>query len=138
MSEAKSQAGGERARPLAPHLQIYAPKINMVMSVLHRMTGAALYAGTLLVAWWLLAAASGPDAYELAAGVLGSFPGKVVLFGYTWALAHHMLGGVRHFIWDAGFGFDLATVDLLSWGTLAGSLALTALLWLFAGPFPIG
>jgi succinate dehydrogenase / fumarate reductase cytochrome b subunit len=137
VNDAKSQLGA-RVRPLSPHLSIHAPLINMAMSILHRLTGAALYVGTLFVAWWLLAAAMGPAEYAYAAGALGSHFGKIALFGYTWALAHHMLGGVRHLIWDTGAGFDLETVNLLSWGTLAGSLALTALLWLLAVPLPIG
>jgi succinate dehydrogenase / fumarate reductase cytochrome b subunit len=117
-------------RPLSPHLQIYSPLINMMMSIVHRITGAALYVGSLLLAVWLLAAASGPDYYDCVAGLLGSWPGKIVLLGYTWALMHHLLGGLRHFIWDTGRGYDLKTVDLLSWGTLAGSLVLTALIWI--------
>jgi len=102
----------------------------MMMSIVHRITGAALYVGSLLLAWWLLAAATGPDYYNYVAGLLGSWPGKIVLLGYTWALMHHLLGGLRHFIWDTGCGYDLKTVDLLSWGTLAGSLVLTALIWI--------
>ncbi len=102
----------------------------MMMSIVHRITGAALYVGSLLLAVWLLAAASGPDYYDYVAGLLGSWPGKIVLLGYTWALMHHLLGGLRHFIWDTGRGYDLKTVDLLSWGTLVGSLVLTALIWI--------
>lgn len=102
----------------------------MMMSIVHRITGAALYVGSLLLAVWLLAAASGPDYYDYVAGLLGSWPGKIVLLGYTWALMHHLLGGLRHFIWDTGRGYDLKTVDLLSWGTLIGSLVLTALIWI--------
>ena len=117
-------------RPLSPHLSIYRLQINMLMSIVHRITGAALYVGSLLLAWWLFAAAAGPDYYNYVAGLLGSWPGKIVLLGYTWALMHHLLGGLRHFIWDTGRGYDLKTVDLLSWGTLAGSLVLTALIWI--------
>jgi len=124
--------GAKRKRPLSPHLQIYTPLINMVMSILHRITGAALYFGTLLLAWWLVAAASGPDYFEYVSGILGSVPGRIVLFGYTWALIHHMLGGVRHFIWDMGHGFDLKTIDLLSWGTIILSVAITSLIWIVA------
>lgn len=119
-------------RPLSPHLQIYTPLINMVMSILHRITGAALYFGTLLLAWWLVAAATGPEYFDYVSGIMGSIPGRVVLFGYTWALIHHMLGGVRHFIWDLGHGFDLKTIDLLSWGTIILSVVVTALIWLIA------
>lgn len=138
MTTPNPRTGSKAARPLSPHLTIHALPINMVMSILHRLTGALLYGGTLIFAAWITAAAAGPEAYEFVSGILGSFVGKLVLFGYTWALAHHMLGGIRHLIWDSGHGFDLETVDLLSWGTLVGSLALTALLWLAAGPFPFG
>lgn len=124
--------GVKHPRPLSPHLQVYSPLINMVMSILHRITGAALYFGTLLLAWWLIAAATGPAYFDYVSGIMGSLPGRVVLFGYTWALIHHMLGGVRHFIWDLGYGFDLKTIDLLSWGTIILSVSVTALIWIAA------
>ncbi len=117
-------------RPLSPHLQIYRPLINMVMSILHRLTGAALYLGTLLLAWWLIAAASGPDYFAFVNGLFASWFGRLVLFGYTWALIHHMLGGIRHLIWDAGHGFEIGTVDRLCWATIAGSVTLTLIVWL--------
>lgn len=101
----------------------------MVMSILHRITGAALYFGTLLLAWWLVAAAMGPDYFAFVNGLLWSLPGKAVLLGYTWALMHHMLGGIRHLIWDTGRGFDIDTVNLLSNLTIIGSLLLTAAIW---------
>ena len=116
-------------RPLSPHLSIYRPLINMVMSILHRLTGAALYVGTLLLAAWLIAAAMGEAQFDFVNALFGHPIGKLVLFGYTWALAHHMLGGMRHLIWDSGRGFDLTTVNLLSWGTILGSLSLTAAIW---------
>jgi succinate dehydrogenase cytochrome b subunit len=127
---ATSERSVRRERPLSPHLQIYTPLINMVMSIVHRITGAALYIGSLLLAWWLIAAATGPDYYNYVAGVFASWPGKIVLLGYTWALMQHMLGGLRHLLWDTGTGYDLRTIDLLSWGSLAGSLLLTALIWI--------
>jgi len=125
-------ANTHRERPLSPHLQVYRPLINMVMSIVHRVTGVALYVGTLLLAWWLAALASGPAYFSTVADIFGSTPGRIVLLGYTWALMHHMLGGLRHFIWDTGHGYDLATVDRLSWGTIVGSLALTAGIWFMA------
>src|SRR6185312_8827402 len=127
---ATSERSVRRERPLSPHLQIYTPLINMVMSIVHRITGAALYIGSLLLAWWLIAAATGPDYYNYVAGVFASWPGKLILLGYTWALMQHMLGGLRHLLWDTGTGYDLRTIDLLSWGSLAGSLLLTALIWI--------
>ncbi|MFA5949287.1 MAG: succinate dehydrogenase, cytochrome b556 subunit [Hyphomicrobium sp.] len=131
MADAKTERGAKAPRPLSPHLQVYRPLINMVMSILHRMTGAALYLGTLLVAWVLAAAASGPEYYAFVTGLLGSWPGKVVLFGYTWAIFHHMAGGVRHFIWDTGHGYDLETIDMLSWGTALISAVATLGLWAY-------
>jgi succinate dehydrogenase / fumarate reductase cytochrome b subunit len=118
-------------RPLSPHLQIYRPMLTMMMSIVHRITGGALYVGTLLMAWWLLAVSSGPNAYATFQAVAGSFIGRVVLFGYTWALIHHMLGGIRHFIWDMGHGFGPAERELLARATLFGSITLTILLWIF-------
>jgi len=119
-------------RPLSPHLQVYRPLINMVMSILHRITGAALYFGTLLLAWWLVALAQGPEYFNFVNNIYGSWFGKLVLFGYTWALMHHLIGGIRHLIWDTGRGFDLKTVNLLSWMTIVGSLVSTVLIWLVA------
>lgn len=132
MAEAKTVRGARVKRPLSPHLQIYTPLINMVMSILHRLTGAALYFGTVLLAWWLIAAALGPDYFNYVSGLFASWPGKVVLFGYTWALINHMIGGLRHFIWDTGHGYELKTVDRLSWGSLALSVTLTVAIWLYA------
>ena len=128
MAEAKAPA----TRPLSPHLQVYRLLFTMVMSIVHRITGGALYFGTLLLAWYLIAAASGKDAFDTMSWVFGSIPGRLVLFGYTWALIHHMLGGIRHFIWDFGHGFDAASRNLLAQLTLGGSIALTILLWIVA------
>lgn len=129
MAEAGHDATGHSRRPLSPHLQIYKPIINMVMSIFHRLTGVALYAGAIGLAWWLFAAAHGPDYFDYVSSLFVTIPGKIVLFGFTWALLHHMIGGLRHFVWDLGYGFDLKTVDILSWGTLILSVALTALIW---------
>ena len=121
-----------RPQPLSPHIGIYRLTINMVMSIVHRMTGAALYFGTMLLAWWLIAIAQGPQALSTVNIVMGHPIGKVVLIGYTWALLHHMFGGLRHFIWDTGRGFDLGTVNRLCWLTIIGSLGVTAALWGYA------
>ena len=91
----------------------------MVMSIVHRITGGALYFGTLLLAWWLLAAASGPNAYATFQWFMGKLIGRLVLFGYTWALIHHMLGGIRHLIWDTGRGFGAAEREWLARATLS-------------------
>ena len=119
-------------RPLSPHLQVYRPIINMTMSILHRITGAALYAGTVLLAWWLMAAAWSPEQFALANSLFASWLGRLVLFGFTWALFHHLIGGIRHLIWDTGRGFDLKTVDLMSWATPVLSIGLTLAVWAVA------
>jgi succinate dehydrogenase / fumarate reductase, cytochrome b subunit len=125
MAEAKQTV----QRPLSPHLSIYRPLINMVMSIMHRITGGALYFGTLLLAAWLVAAAMGKQQYDLVNSLFAHPLGQFVLFGYTWAVLHHMLGGVRHLIWDTGHGLRIAQVNLLSWFTVIGSITLTLALW---------
>ncbi len=129
MASAKPSTG---SRPVSPHLQIYSPLVNMMMSIIHRITGAALYFGTLLLAFYLVSVASGAEAFAYASWLFSTPIGLLVLFGYTWALFHHMLGGVRHMIWDTGRGFDLTTVDQLCWGSLIGSISLTILVWTVA------
>ena len=127
MAEAKLAA-----RPLSPHLQVYRWSWTMVMSIFHRATGIALYVGTVLVAGWLLAMASGPAAYARVAWFFGSPIGLLVLFGYTWVLLHHMLGGVRHLVWDFGHGMEPATRINMARFTLVGSTLLTVLIWAVA------
>ncbi|RXF73790.1 succinate dehydrogenase, cytochrome b556 subunit [Hansschlegelia zhihuaiae] len=117
-------------RPLSPHLQIYRPMLSMMMSIVHRITGGALYVGTVLVVIWLVSAAAGPSAFATAQAVYGSILGQLVLFFYTWALVHHALGGVRHLIWDVGHGFEPGQRELLYRATLAGSIGLTLLIWI--------
>lgn len=118
------------ARPLSPHIQIYKPILTMVMSILHRITGAALYVGTLLVAWWLIAIASGPSYYEFVSEVFGSLLGRLILFGFTWALVNHLLGGLRHFLWDTGRALDKGPREFLARASIIGSVVLTILIWI--------
>jgi succinate dehydrogenase / fumarate reductase, cytochrome b subunit len=125
-----SKATATRARPLSPHLSVYRWPITMTVSILHRMTGGALYFGTLLVAWWLIAAATSENQFNIANAVFGSWFGRLVLFGYTWVLIHHMLGGIRHLIWDTGEGLEKHTASKLAWANIAGSIVLTVLVWI--------
>lgn len=118
-----------RARPLSPHLTVYRWPITMTMSILHRITGGALYVGTLLVAWWLIAAATSESYFGFVDGIVHSWFGLLVLFGFTWALLHHMLGGIRHFIWDTGAGLEKHTASKLGWATIIGSVLLTLAVW---------
>ncbi len=118
------------ARPLSPHLQIFRPYLTMMLSITHRVTGAALYFGMLIVAWWLLAAASGPNAYATFQSAIGSIVGQIILFGYTWALIQHLLGGIRHLIWEFGYGFGATEREWLARASLFGSIVLTLLIWI--------
>jgi succinate dehydrogenase / fumarate reductase cytochrome b subunit len=127
--DAGSTAGSQRPRPLSPHLQVYKLMLTFLMSGFHRVTGATLYFGMLLVAWWLIAAATGPNAYADFEWFMGTLIGRLVLFGYTWALIHHMLGGVRHLIWDTLHGFEPAEREMLAMATIVGSVSLTLFLW---------
>ncbi len=122
----------EPARPLSPHLQIYRPMLTMMMSIAHRVSGAATAVGFLLLACWLVAIASGPEAYATVSGAFTSLAGQVVLFLFSWALIHHMLGGIRHLIWDTGRALDKTSIEVLAWATIIGSTALTVLLWVVA------
>jgi succinate dehydrogenase / fumarate reductase cytochrome b subunit len=119
-------------RPLSPHLQIYRPMLTMMMSILHRITGIALYGGSILLVWWFLAAAQSDAYFDLVQSFFGHWFGRLLLFGFTWALIHHAIGGLRHFVWDLGRGFKLTTVEWMARASLAGSIILTVLLWVIA------
>jgi succinate dehydrogenase / fumarate reductase cytochrome b subunit len=133
MAEAKTRpVSPEARRPLSPHLQIYRPMLTMMMSIMHRITGMALYAGTLLLAWWLIAAATDARAFDTATNVLTSMIGRLVMLGFTWALFHHLLGGIRHFIWDTGRGMDHPQREYLAQASLFGGFLLTLIVWVVA------
>lgn len=117
-------------RPLSPHLQIYRPTLTMTMSIAHRITGVVLYLGTLLLAWFLIAASTSAEAFGVVSGFLDSILGRLILLGFTWALYHHLLGGIRHIIWDSGRGLEPREREWLVKATLIGGLVLTALTWI--------
>jgi len=121
-------------RPLSPHLQIYKPQLTSVMSITHRATGVALTVGTLLLVYWLSAAAIGPEAHVDAGRVLGSKLGQLILFLFTWALYYHLCAGIRHLYWDMGRGLDLDSVYLSGKITLWASIGLTFVTWIIAAP----
>ena len=110
-------------RPVSPHLQVYRWSVTMASSILHRATGVALGAGTLLLAWWLLAAATSDEAFALVQRCLGSVPGQLIMLGFVWALVYHLFNGIRHLAWDMGFGFKLKTAQISGWLVLIGSAA---------------
>lgn len=119
-------------RPLSPHLQIYRPQITSAMSILHRITGVALSVGTIVLVWWIAAAAIGGDAFLNAQAVLGSVVGKLLLLGWTFALFYHMSNGVRHLFWDMGKGFALKTATASGVIVIAAAATLTLATWIAA------
>lgn len=121
-----------KARPLSPHLQIWRWTITMAASITHRATGIALAGGTLFLVWWLIAAASGPDAYAVFARAAGHPVGEIILFGLVWSLAFHLLNGVRHLAWDLGYGFKMSS------SRLTAALAYVFALLLAASVFAVG
>ena len=119
-------------RPLSPHLTVYKWGPHMTVSILHRITGAGLATvGAAALVWWLAAAASGKEAYDYFAGWATSWYGIVVGVGLTWAFFQHMLSGLRHLVMDIGAGFEIERNKFWALMTLAGSLLLTAGLWLW-------
>jgi len=121
-------------RPLSPHLQVYRPQLTSVLSILHRATGVALSIGTLLIVYWLIAMAAGPEAYKHAQSVFGSMLGQLFMFLWTWALFYHLCNGIRHLFWDAGYGFDMEMVYKSGKTVVTASVILTFLIWIIVAP----
>ena len=119
-----------RDRPLSPHLQIYRWQWTMLLSIVHRMTGVALSVGTLLLVWWLVAVAMGPETYATVQSFMSHWFGRLVLLGFTWALFYHLSNGIRHLFWDAGRGYELSTGYGSAWLVVIASIVLTGLAWL--------
>ncbi|MBI1867906.1 MAG: succinate dehydrogenase, cytochrome b556 subunit [Methylocystis sp.] len=117
-------------RPLSPHVSVYKPMLTMMMSFAHRITGAGLYLGVIMFALFFAGLALGPDAFALVAWITNSLIGRVIVFLLSWALLHHLLGGVRHALWDRGLYMDPEGRELAARATLGGGLALTLLLWI--------
>jgi len=112
-------------RPVSPHLQVYRWSVTMASSILHRVTGVALGAGTLLLAWWLVAAATSDEAFALVQHCMGSWPGQLVMLGFCWALTYHLFNGIRHLAWDMGYGFELKAAQLSGWFVFIASTVVT-------------
>ena len=130
MSSEPAASGGLRPRPLSPHLQIYRRQLTSVLSILHRATGLALSAGALLLVWWLIAAAAGPESYARFAAAAGSIPGRVLLLGWTLSFFYHLANGIRHLWWDTGRGLDLPSVYRSGYAVLAFTLAASLAAWI--------
>ena len=117
-------------RPLSPHLQVYKPQYTSILSITHRATGVALAVGTLLLIYWLVGAAGGPESYAAAQGFIGSFFGRLLLFGWSAALFYHLCNGIRHLFWDAGYGFELDTAYKSGMAVLVATVGLTLFSWI--------
>lgn len=117
-------------RPLSPHLQVYRLPLTALMSISHRATGVALSVGTLLLAWWLIAAATGAESFQTVQGFLGSWFGMLLMFGWSLALFYHMANGIRHLVWDAGYGFDIKQAEKMGRIVLVAAGGLTLLAWI--------
>lgn len=116
-------------RPLSPHLQIYRPQMTSVLSILHRMTGAGLSVGLFMFAWWLIAAAYGPQAYAVFTDFISAWYGQVLLFGWSAAAYYHMANGIRHLIWDAGYLFKIKNAYTAGYFVLLFTVLATAGTW---------
>ncbi len=117
-------------RPLSPHLQIYRWYLTMALSIGHRVTGIGLALGLVLLTWWLLALASGPEAFATVQAVMHSWLGVLVLFLYTFVLLYHLGNGIRHLVWDAGYGFDIEVAARSGIAVLVFAGVATVLVWL--------
>jgi succinate dehydrogenase / fumarate reductase cytochrome b subunit len=116
-------------RPLSPHLQVYTPQITSILSIMNRVTGLAVSIGTLMLVWWLVAAASGPSAFDRVQSFIGSPIGLFMLFGWTASLFYHLFGGLRHLAWDAGYGYDLPQTHASGWAVIIATVLATVLTW---------
>jgi succinate dehydrogenase / fumarate reductase, cytochrome b subunit len=124
-----SNSTAKRTRPLSPNIQIYRPQLTSVLSIANRMTGVVLSVCAVVLVVWLLAAATGPEAYAAVQDAIASWIGQIVLFGCTFAFFLHFCGGIRHLVWDAGYGFDLRSIYASGWAVAAASASLTVTAW---------
>jgi succinate dehydrogenase / fumarate reductase cytochrome b subunit len=119
-------------RPLSPHLQVYKPQWTSFGSIMHRATGIALTFGSLLAVYWLIAIASGPEAYATAQAFFGNFLVQIVLFGFTLAFVYKTLSGFRHLVWDTGHGLTISQVEKSAKLIVGLTVVLSVVLWLLA------
>ena len=119
----------QSARPLSPHLGIYKWQLTMTLSIVHRATGIALAAGTVLLIWALLSLSNGPEAYAHVQAFCASGPGMVLLFGWSWSLCYHLCNGIRHLAWDSGWGFEIPRAYLTGWSVVVVSVLMTLAIW---------
>ena len=120
---------GTRSRPLSPHLQVYRFEWTMLLSITHRITGVGLAVGSILLVWWLTALAVGPEYFATAQAIMGSWIGRLMLLGWSWALFYHFCNGIRHLCWDAGWGYEIETARNSGFAVAACSVLMTLIFW---------
>jgi succinate dehydrogenase / fumarate reductase, cytochrome b subunit len=116
-------------RPLSPHVQVYRWPISMALSIGHRISGVGLGVGTLVLTWWLVAAATSDAAFATVQSFLGSALGILLLFGWSAALIFHLFSGIRHLVWDAGYGFDSPDYNTSGWAVVIATVVVTVVVW---------
>jgi succinate dehydrogenase / fumarate reductase cytochrome b subunit len=121
--------------PLSPHLQIYRWHISSLLSITHRISGVINLLALILIFFWLLVLSFGESNYELFLLIINSFFGKFILIGFTWSMSFHILSGIRHLVWDLGYGFEIKTANISGIIVIICSLVLTIIFWLFARGF---
>ena len=121
--------------PISPHLQIYRWHISSLLSITHRIAGVINLLALILIFFWLIALSFGESNYELFLLIINSFFGKFILIGFTWSMSFHILGGIRHLIWDLGYGFETKTANISGIIVIITSLVVTVIFWLFARGF---
>ena len=121
-----------RERPLSPHLLVYKPQLTSMMSICHRLGGIALAAGSLLVVWYIVALATGPSYFAFVQSLLSTWPGQVVLFGYSAAVCYHLCNGIRHLLWDFGCFLSIEGVYRSGYAVIAAAAAMTGGVWYLA------
>jgi succinate dehydrogenase / fumarate reductase cytochrome b subunit len=124
-----SSSTAKRTRPLSPNIQIYRPQLTSVLSIVNRITGVVLSICAVALVVWLIAAATGPQAYAAVQGAIASWFGQIVLFGCIFAFFLHLCGGIRHLVWDTVHGFELRSIYISGWSVVAASVVLTVAAW---------
>ena len=121
--------------PLSPHLQIYRWHISSLLSITHRISGVINLLGLILIFFWLIFLSLGENNYQSFLLIINSFIGKFILIGFTWSMSFHLLSGIRHLVWDLGYGFEIRTANITGVIVIISSLALTIIFWLFSRGF---
>ena len=121
--------------PLSPHLQIYKWHISSLLSITHRISGVINLIALILIFFWLLFLSFGENNYELFISIINSFFGKFILIGFTWSMIFHLLSGIRHLVWDLGYGYEIKTANISGIIVIISSLAVTIIFWLFGRGF---